>query len=201
MIRQKQINSSIESVKNAIFNCLPTPTDNLFKLTSVIDQPMLEQLRRYITTVDLSKWQGVRPGTLRKVISWNGDTVIEELHLVFEGVTGLINQQLSDCPLNFLGLQLWKDSDSYHMGYHIDNSMIDVAIQVYLFDSPADSGTVFKIKEEEYLIPFVHNTGYVSNYVRTTCVPHKVDVHLDSADSNRYSLYAVWSKSEKIEQE
>ncbi len=200
MIDQEQINKSIKSMELAMVNCLPTPSDKLFRIASVIDNVMLDKLKKYLATIDSAKWQDFQIGNLRKVINWDTDTVIEELHNVFDGVTELIGLQFSTGPVNFLGLQLWKDKNNYHMGYHIDDPIIDIALQLYLFDAPADCGTIFKIDEQEYLIPFEHNTGYVYKHQASAGIPHTVKVTIPP-DSDRYSLYAVWSRSEKIKEE
>ena len=200
MIDQEQITKSIKSMESAFVNCLPTPSDKLFQIMSAIDNAMIDKLKAYLTTVDSAKWQDFQTSSLRKVINWDADTVIEELHNVFDGITEFIGRQFSTGPVNFLGLQLWKDTNDYHMRYHDDNPIIDIALQLYLFDAPEECGTVFKINEQEYLVPFEHNTGYVYKHQASAGVPHKVKVNIPP-DTSRYSLYAIWSKSEKIKEE
>jgi hypothetical protein len=200
MIDQEQINRSIKSMELAITSCLSTPSNKLFQINSAIDNDMIHKLKTYLTTVDSSKWQYFQNNNLRKVINWDADTVIEELHDVFNGITALISQQFSTGSINFLGSQLWKDTNNYHMSYHIDNPVIDIALQLYLFDAPKECGTVFKINNQEYLVPFEHNTGYVYKNQVSEGIPHKVEVNI-TPDANRYSLYAIWSRSEKIKEE
>ena len=198
MIDQEQIDKSTRSIELAIANCLPTPSDKLFKINSVVDTAMIDKLKIYLTKDDSNKWEYFQNNNLRKVIKWDADTVVEELHMAFDGVTDLVSQQFSNQPLNFLGLQLWKDANDYCMAYHIDNPIIAVAIQLYLYDAPRDCGTVFKIDKEEYLVPFEHNTGYICKNQVLKGVPHMVKVIIPP-NTDRYSLYAAWSRSKKEE--
>ena len=200
MIDQEQINKSIKLTEVAITSYLPTPSDKLFRINSVIDHTMIDKLNTYLNTIDSIKWEYFQSNNLRKVITWDADTVIEELHNIFDSMTDLISRQFSNGPLKFLGLQLWKDSNGYNMNYHIDNPTIDVALQLYFFDAPRECGTIFKIDKEEYLVPFEHNTGYIYKNQTSTGVQHKVKVII-SPDSYRYSLYMVWSKLEKNKEE
>ena len=74
---------------------------NLLNNFSGLSVRMIDKLKAYLTTVDSAKWQDFQTSSLRKVINWDADTVIEELHNVFDGITEFIGRQFSTGPVNF----------------------------------------------------------------------------------------------------
>jgi hypothetical protein len=128
----------------------------------------------------------------RKKINWISDSVIEETHMVLEGLTDYINQCFSR-QNKFLGLSIWKDEHSYQVPLHIDNPVIDVSVQIYLNDNNMDLGTRFQL-DTVFKIPYKTNHGYLMD--NRQHIQHFYDGK-SPEDYHRYSLYAIWADANK----
>lgn len=168
---------------------------SLFALDSVLDDDILTKIKIYLDR-DSLEWHDVETqvGLPRKKITWDSDTVIEELHEIFSSLTQSVNHIFPGKQKHFWGISLWKDSAGYYLPWHIDNPELDVAMQIYLFDQ-TDTGTVFKYDDSELLIESNHNTGYL---VKNSPDPiyHKTQRPVP-AGIDRYSLYVIWSRLPK----
>jgi hypothetical protein len=197
MIDLNLINISTESAKIAIANCRSTPSDGLFLIDSVFDNTAVAKLKEY--TINTANWKNDAPKS-RAYVAWEPDTIIEELHEVCNNLTTPIGERFFNSRLNYLGIQIWKDTNKFRMKWHYDNPIINVALQVYMFDTPSIYGTSFLIDGNEFAVPYRHNSGYITinngngianglKHKPTTETPAGVD---------RFSVYAIWSLSEKI---
>jgi len=199
MIDYNLITQNIKHASNAFFNLISTPSPCLFLIENVFTDELLSKLKKYVNNDQLLPWEVVEnQQTLnRRKITWHQDTVIEEIHNVFSELTDLVNDKFPIPKKNFLGTSLWKDADGYTMSWHTDNPIIDVSIQVYLFNTALPkSGTVFKINNTDFLVPYVSNSGYVCIQTSEPNILHK-PATVTSPEEVRYSIYSIWSKSTK----
>jgi hypothetical protein len=194
MIDQTLISSATAHAKSAIKNS-KSVIDNFKLVTDILSPDILIKLKEFIDTVDEKEWNVVPRQEFfpRKVINWVSDTVIEELYTVMDNLTSDINEQFNTTDKKFFGLALWRDTDGYEMPEHKDNSVIDISMQLYLFDCPERYGTTFRVNEKSIDVPFKHNTGYLLNQ-------QEYDDRLVHWSTNkltsglpRYSLYLIWS--------
>jgi hypothetical protein len=198
MIDSKLIDACGQSVATAIDRRAITAFDSVYLIQQVLTHDMINKLSDYICTVDPGKWRQV-PGqehNNRQAIVWDADTVIEELHETFATVTPKISQIFGTVSLNFIGIQLWTDGAGYDTGLHQDNSTIDVSCQVYLFDNDAGLGTTFVRQDQQVVVPYINNTGYLMINNQDQDLLHSTS-QATPAGVTRYSVYAVWSRSAK----
>lgn len=198
MIDSQLIQQCRKSIGHAIDLRQHTEFDTVYMIKDVLDPAMINKLKHYIDSVDPERWQTV-PGqelSPRRAIVWHADTVIEELHEAFAGVTGNINELFGADTLNFIGIQLWTDSAGYDTGLHQDNETIEVSCQVYLFDRDPALGTSFVRGDQRVTVPYINNTGYVMVNNRDSKLLHGTS-RPTPPGVIRYSTYAVWSRSIK----
>ena len=180
------------------FNMLtPTTSDRLYIINNVFTEDALKKLRQYISTVADTKWESVEGQELRprQKISWDPDTIIEELYEICASAADIITRVYQTPPQNFWGISLWKDTAGYSVDWHTDNPNIDIAMQVYLYGN-GTMGTIFLIDGQEFVIPGNHNSGYISNHSSQEKLLHRSQCTVPP-DQIRYSLYAIWSRFPK----
>lgn len=195
MIDQTLIYHSTCIATNSITAAKKTSIPNLYQVDSVFDQNHLVKLKEYVDTASPT-WTSDFPG--RQLVTWDGDTVVEELHDVCNNLTSTIIERFDFDNLNFLGIQLWRHNPGYHLHWHTDNSIINVALQVYLFDqAPKEYGTLFKHGDQTINVPYIHNSGYISVTKKQPGVLHSTPYTIEK-NYTRYALYAIWSLSEKL---
>lgn len=164
-------------------------------LDNFLSSVLIDKLQMYINTASESEWQPVPlQDTLpRRSINWQADTVIEELHIMANNLTPDVNQLFGARDLKLQAIQLWRDTEGYSLQPHKDNPVIDISLQIYLFDCPSKLGTSFLLDGKVLDVPFKHNTGYILfkesydsriKHWTTATVPKGV---------SRYSLYVTWS--------
>lgn len=201
MIDNQLISDTANSIKHSLLN-KQQKHESLFLLTKILPKSTSEKLKLYILNQSNSVWIDTADDFYtrnRQKIDWHSDTVIEELHCAFEQATDAVNQTFPKAQQhNFIGISLWKDSEGYSMPWHTDNPILSSAIQIYLFDCPDEYGTVFQIDHSKLTIPFEHNTGYLVDHSIEPKLLHRPAKTLPAGIS-RYSLYASWSFSEKLE--
>ena len=197
MIDQSSIRLNSQKLQDSLEKRKVTSLSNLYVVQDILGEDMIEKLRHYLSSdLDL-KWELV-PGQENKPryrISWDFDTVIEELHEVFENATPKINELFLGPDKNFWGISLWKDLPEYRIRWHTDNPDIDVAIQIYLY-TDVGYGTEFKLGDNTVLVDSHHNSGYMVCYSGNRHVPHKTQNDVPPG-MTRYSLYAIWSRFPK----
>jgi hypothetical protein len=197
MIDQNLIEKNKKNLASSVSARTTTPISSLYRIQDVLDPLILDKLDVYLRSVPADRWQTVegQENTPRQKISWDGDTVIEELHEIFQSLTEEINLLFPDNRKNFWGISIWKDSPGYKINWHTDNPDIDAAMQVYLYTNPG-SGTVFGSENDPVLMPSEHNSGYLIKQDSIDKVPHRSE-NLVPERTTRYSLYAVWSRIAK----
>ena len=199
MIDCNIIDENITQAAAAIENIESTTCPGLWKIKNVFNDHLLRKLRYYIDTSSEDSWimvesQEHRP---RRKLRWQSDTVIEEIHEICSGLTDSINKKFDDSKKNFLGISIWKDHPGYTMGWHQDNPIIDVGMQIFLYDlASPEVGTVFRTDGKEYLVPYISNTGYINVQSQQLNTLHRPAIPLPHGQT-RYSLYSVWSRSTK----
>lgn len=180
---------AIQSIKNSTI-----VNNNLKLITDFLHPELVSKLEKFIFTVDESQWTMVTGLDLpsRRSINWVFDSVIEEIHILSENLTDQINSLFNTSDKKFLGLQIWRDTGGYVLPPHLDNPIIDISIQVYLFECEEIYGTTFQIDNKEFILPFKHNTGY-SLYKKSNedRILHWSTLKLPD-EMERYSLYLIW---------
>ena len=166
--------------------------DQLLFVDNVFPQPVIDKIQTLLGS-ELD-WKTVwRQPDTRKMIDWIPDSVIEELHEVGELLTIHICECFDILNIKFQALQLWKDCDHYDLGTHMDNPVIDVAMQIYLFNDKQSEGTTFMIQGNPIDLPFKQNTGYVLWKKSTDQrIPHRPTSVITGSD--RVTLYLTWSR-------
>jgi hypothetical protein len=185
---EKSTQYSIDNLKNIERTDCPY----LFFLKSFINPELLDKLLKYISTEELS-WvtETNQEYQNRLKLNWVFDTVVEEVHIVLENLTVELNQKFNRNN-KFIGLTVWKDQEGYTIGKHDkDNSIIDLAIQIYLTEGVADLGTKFEYNNKILGTKYQKNHGYL--YDNNQGVPHYMNTPVPK-NHVRYSLYAMWSK-------
>jgi hypothetical protein len=198
MIDHSLINRSTTTAIQAIKNAQITDIDSLYLISDLLAKDHIDKLKEYINT-NSSNWAS--DYNHRFLIQWDADSVVEELHEVCNNLTSTIINQFKFKNLNFLGIQLWRHDPGYTIGWHSDNKIINIALQIYLFDdTPIDYGTLFKYNNSTVNVPYVNNSGYLivtkSPPGIEHCTPYVLPPEL-----SRYALYSIWSLTEKIKEE
>lgn len=197
MIDQNIINASTDTANLSIINRKTTASPMLYLVNNVFDDKLINGLKDYLKQDQLPWIENETAQDHRARISWDSDTVIEELHGVCNNLTSILTDQLFEQPLNFIGVSIWKDQHPFSMGWHIDNPIINVALQVYLFDAPPQFGTSFLINDADIPVPYIHNSGYISVTKSHPGIKHRV-TNPTPIGITRYSVYAIWSVTNKI---
>jgi hypothetical protein len=182
---------SIEQRQSTEFDCLYTIKNFL------IDQA-ISKLKNYLPATTDQQWTTVanQEHCNRRKLTWDSDTVIEELHLACDLLTPTISK-IAGTSLNFLGLQIWKDWSGYLITPHQDNPIIDASMQLYLFDNSPNLGTTFSDDITKIEIPYVNNSGYLFFSKNVGNIKHST-TNITPANATRYSLYLVWSRTTKL---
>jgi hypothetical protein len=196
MIDQNIINKSTKTAKLSINSCNSTLSPALYTLNNVFDVTLTNKLKNYIDQ-NQNNWLINHCNLDRTSQHWAADTVIEELHEICNNLTDTIRLKFFDGPLNFLGVNVWKDHQNFSMQYHSDNPIINIAFQIYMFNAPQECGTTFLINDVETAIPYFHNTGYLIITKSQPGLLHK-PTSITPKGVVRYSVYAIWSITEKI---
>jgi hypothetical protein len=170
----------------------------LIALSDLLDNQLLTKLQEY-SFKENTGWKSQENHQMsgynhhRKKINWLPDSIIEETHIVFDGLTDHLNQ-LFKRQNKFLGLSVWKDDGSFQIAPHTDNPVIDIAIQIYLNgDDNKDLGTKFQL-DTVVTIPYKTNHGYLMDNRQN--IRHFYDGKAPE-DYYRYSLYAIWANANK----
>lgn len=198
MIDQQLIQESSTMAQQAVENAKPTKFSCVWLIENLLPDSAITKLEQYVTTVDQTKWATV-PGqehNNRQAIIWDADTVIEELHEVFNSLTHTINCKFAREPVNFIGLQLWVDGQGYTTGFHSDNATIDIACQIYLFENNKPYGTTFRNRRDSIVVPYHNNCGYLMINNVDPALLHSTTMTTPK-NVTRHSLYAVWSRTAK----
>lgn len=187
------INQATKHALNSLENLEKTDCPAVFLVSNLINDELFDKLSVYIQETSLWEKDDTTYRGNRLKLTWAPDTVIEELHIVLESVTSKMND-LFNRNNHFLGLTIWKDLETYTITPHTDNPIIDVSMQIYLTEGDSKLGTAFRYNKRVISARYQKNNGYImdnqakiSHYL-TKSVP---------AGHVRYSVYAIWSNSNK----
>jgi hypothetical protein len=197
MIDQDLINHNSETLSTALNNGLRISPQLKF-IQNAFDLTMLTKLQEYFDTHFYSEiWvpetthyglpMNKRP---RHKISWDSESVVEEIHDVCQSITPLLQELDPTTPIVFDGITLWRDQGGYDLDWHTDNPAIHLTMQIYLSGSSDTPGTEFKIDSGSITAPFVPNTGYFIDQ-RIVRPMHRI-AHAVQENQIRYSLFALW---------
>lgn len=170
----------------------------LASVENCLQEECRQKIRNFVEQADPLMWVRV-PGQQRlnrQALMWQEDSIVEELHMIFESATTTICEKYS-MALHFHGIQIWQDGPGYSISEHLDNPVINVALQIYLFGAPKDVGTSFKLPDGRwYEVDFLENTGYLLFNSHTHGIKHK-STNAVPDGSLRYSVYGTWSLQPK----
>ena len=184
------INLSIVHSQQFLQKRIVTPSPELWFLQDFIYPALLEKLFEFVTTTPNLNWHLVKGQEQknRTEVSWESESVIEEIHMVYDSLTASLNL-IFDRNLKFNGISVWKDGAGYSYGRHRDINRINVAIQIYLSNGPADLHTKFYFQEQILESKYQKNHGYLMDNINK--LPHGIETPVPE-DHVRYSLYASW---------
>jgi hypothetical protein len=179
---------SIDKLKNVEVTDCP----DVFWLNNFIEPELLDKFVKFITTEQL-EWvpEDLQETAPRLKVNWVFDSVIEEVHMVFENLTPVLNQQF-DRNNRFNGIAIWHDLPGYTIGPHQDRDLINLAVQIYVTAGPAELGTKFKHNDRVLQAKYQVNHGYLADNQRG--VTHYLDTPVP-AGHTRLSVYAVWTSN------
>jgi hypothetical protein len=184
------IEKSIDYSRKQLNQSVKTNCPYICQLNDFIYQPLLEKFLNYLH--NYQNWQDSTPHINgRKILNWEFDTVVEEIHICMESLTIDINQLLSTNHEKFLGLNIWKDVNPFSIPRHTDNPVIGTSLQIYLNSCESNLGTKFSYNDEDINLPYTSNSGYITN--NDFRVEHWMNTPIP-LNYQRYSLYAIWSK-------
>lgn len=137
---------------------------NLFSVKDVYS----DELIRAIQQVDFMNYQYLRVDLQefypRRNIQYSNSDILAQLNK--EIVKNL--EQISnaiDIPLQDSGTKIWIDNEGFNMNVHVDNTVVDIALQTYLLPAQINLGTKFYHDAEgqnlRYDFPYIVNTGYI----------------------------------------
>jgi len=169
-----------------------TDCPDLLWLDNFIEPRLLDKFITFITTEDL-EWtpEDLQETAPRLKVNWVFDSVIEEVHTVFENLTTVINQRYNRNN-RFNGIAIWRDLPGYIIGPHQDRDLINLAIQIYVTTGPAELGTKFNYNNQVLQTKYLVNHGYLLDNQQG--VTHYLDTPVP-AEHLRLSVYAVWTSN------
>jgi hypothetical protein len=170
----------------------------VFLLEELLHDKLLEKLLEYVKQENIN-WLAEEPPIdnvshvpfpNRRKINWDPDTVIEEVHVVFNNLTNAVNKIWNRNNI-FLGLSIWKDTKNFAVNKHTDNPVIDVALQIYLNEVDSVVGTTFEYNNKLIQANHQKNHGYIMD--NQAQIVHFLPKSVPD-NHTRYSVYAIWSK-------
>ena len=168
-------------------------------ITSVFTPSLLTKLETYFVERESSElWvpettmynvpMSDRP---RHKLTWEAESVIEELHEVCNNLTDTVHRIYPTCTKPFCGIVIWRDREGYDIKWHTDNPVVDVTLQVYLSGSEKNPGTEFEVGDGTVTAPFIPNTGYIVQHAGEKRPRHQIAYPVPAGET-RYSLFAIW---------
>lgn len=198
MIDNLLIENNSKSISNSFVDSKQI-SKYLYELNNVLTVDTLDKLKEYISGECEWEWQESyeskykeRNKSCRSKITWDQDTVIEEIHTAIDNSTPEI-EKMFDLNLKFMGVTLWKDEIGHKLPWHTDNPIIAVTMQIYLFGEDCP-GTVFKVNDAEHTCLFLKNNGYLVNQSTKERPFHRIEFDVKSV---RYSLFAMWQLADQ----
>jgi hypothetical protein len=199
MIDQQLIETNTQSLSKSLKNS--KVADNYLRLVSdPFDKNLIAKFNRYIEqNYNSELWQadtdehGVpRYAVPRFKISWDADTIIEELHEICQQQKPVLEEIYYKQFGDFVGIMIWRDHPGFEIGWHTDNPIIGASLQIYMGGSDNNPGTEFKVNDSNLVLPFVPNTGYLVDQSDNSRPRHR-SAGTVAEGAIRYSLFAMWN--------
>lgn len=189
MIDQTLINNNIAHCTQQLSQRSITNISNLYQINNFFTKELVEKTLDYVKISDKFHQVELQEYLNRTSITWDPDTVVEEIHNVLEKLTNDLNV-LFDQNRKFCGLQIWKDTAGYLIGKHVDNSRVGYSLQIYLTTDIDNLGTYFYDNDCVVEIPYKQNAGYVTDAAQN--IVHGM-VRAVPPGHTRLSIYGTWS--------
>lgn len=197
MIDQQLITDNTQTLIASLNNATPV-NQQLSLIQSAFTPALLAKLEQYFVDNETSElwmpdtsYNVPRSDRPRHKITWDSDTVIEELHDICNNATDSVKSIYNADVKPFCGIAVWRDREGFSSTWHVDNPMIDVSMQVYLQGPESNPGTEFEVGSGTVVAKFIPNTGYIVRHTGTTRPLHRI-THPVPAGAVRYSLFAIW---------
>lgn len=187
MIDQTLIESNIITLRDSLNNRKGTGLDYVHSLNNVFSIDMIEKIRKEFESN--TEWTTVhlQEKLPRKAIPWKSESVVEEVHSVFQALEQEVSVIFSK-QLKFQSVNFWQDSPGYSINPHLDNNRISVAVQVYINEADPLLGTeMYKDGDVFYKLPWIPNTGYILNNT-----PNSIHGMRTTGNTNRQHVYAIY---------
>lgn len=199
MIDQDLIDRNSRSLDLALANAKKI-NDVLHLINDAFESELFTKFNHYIeNNKDSDLWipetdtYGKPMATVpRYKLSWQAESVIEELHEICQSQTMNIQKMFAKKIGDFRGIVIWRDHEGYSLDWHTDNPVIGTSLQVYMSGSADNPGTEFANKDSTCLVPFAVNSGYVVDQSSNNRPRHRVSGVVPPG-SIRYSLFAMWN--------
>lgn len=186
MIDFNLIDANNKQLSASILNRVDIGLPWAYKIENVFTNALLEKIK--IKFNSNTQWEKVnlQNDKNRNLIKWEPDSVIEEVHNIFESCQDIVSDVFKR-KVVFKSVNFWKDLPGYTISPHIDNQQISIAIQVYIGESTALAGTELYLDNKQFTkLPWINNTGYILNNT-------PVSVHgMTIPSSQRTSVYGIY---------
>lgn len=167
----------------------------LFLVRNFLKEEAYTQLRRKLLILTKSEeaWIGLplQEDLERKSLIHKTLPLLESIMEEMNSEEFLKEMQSLDPKVKAFGINVWWDTEGYHIVMHVDNEKISSAFQIYLGEETETClGTSFGYKDGTpfLTIPYSPNFGYF--FTNTDNFLHGLITKLPE-DFNRFSLYAM----------
>lgn len=201
MIDQSLITENSATLVTALENSNKINT-RLSLVSSAFNSALLTKLQQYLNDnyhsdnwiPETNEYGTPMHEVPRYKLTWDADTVIEELHEVCAAATPVLKKMYPNSFQTFNGIVVWRDHPGYFIDWHTDNPVIGISLQLYLTENNNAPGTEFVVESGTIAVPFVKNSGYVVDHSGTNKPSHRVAYPVPD-NCLRYSLFALWYNS------
>jgi hypothetical protein len=179
-----QASQSLQSGKAA--------ADGLYFLENFFPEEDFATLQSFIQSTD--KWRPYKIANQKnryiiELGDWDFLTTVMESCIK---ITPQLKHVFKKKHLYFAGVTLWRDDYQYYISKHIDNTEINVAIQIYLNNTPVQVPTIFIVDGNDIFPKHKANSGYLMDVSKK--ITHYLWPPVPEGNT-RYSLYAIWKST------
>lgn len=196
MIDQTLIASNSLALRKSLLASLDIG-DGLYSVKEPFTSDALKKLHHYLHDGSDKPWEQETTSdykimdVARRKISWQAESIVEEMHEVCSQLTDLVAQRCQRA-IQFHGITLWEDCADYAIDWHTDNPVLAATLQIYLFGDPQNPGTEFELLDgRRHVCDFVPNTGYFIDQTKHR-LQHRTTGKVP-ASTLRYSLFSMWT--------
>lgn len=162
----------------------------LWTIGSLFEQEDFQYITEQILKAPNNCYTASPASDLRHEMTWITDGILEEVHETFQRLNDHVSNLIHK-KVRFNQVRIWKDAPGYRIPFHEDDRVAVGHIQIYINGSQKDAGTTWYTTAGKTTLPFVPNTGYLTEC--SYMYPHGMLVPV--ANENRYSLYATFQKN------